>query len=300
MYFTPILIRPIAHSLCFCRRPGKNIKQPLLAGLLVWLLVWLLTAGLSLFTAPLAAADTLSRIEAQQAIDVCIWPDYYGISYRNPKTRELSGIGIDLAQTLAQDLAVSLRFVDSSFPRLIDDLLSERCAVAIFAIAVTPERQRHLDFTQPHLSSGIYAVTTRSNRRIRSWQDIDRPGNVVAVARGTYHENIMRHTLRYARLLVTQRPNGREEEVQSGRADVFMTDYPYSRRTLETTPWARLIEPLPGTEKMPYAFALKPGDSAWLARLEEFVTHIKRDGRLADAARRHRLLPIVVSDTHAN
>ena len=227
-----------------------------------------------------AQADTLARIKARNAVDICIWPDYYGISYRNPKTREISGIGIDLAHALAADLAVTPRFIDSSFSRLIDDLLSERCDVAIFAIGITAERQKYLQFTQPHLNSGTYAITTRSNRRIRNWQDIDQPGNVVAVARGTYHENLMRRQLRHAQLLVTQRPNGREEEVQSGRADVFMTDYPYSRRMLETTTWARLIEPPPEMEKIPYAFALIPGDPVWHSRLEQFVADIKADGRL--------------------
>ena len=246
-----------------------------------------------------AQADTLARIKARNAVDICIWPDYYGISYRNPKTREISGIGIDLAHALAADLGVPPRFIDSSFSRLIDDLLSERCDVAIFAIGITAERQKYLQFTQPHLNSGTYAITTRSNRRIRNWQDIDQPGNVVAVARGTYHENLMRRQLRHAQLLVTQRPNGREAEVQSGRADVFMTDYPYSRRMLETTTWARLIEPPPEMEKIPYAFALKPGDPVWHSRLEQFVADIKADGRLFKAARKHSLLPIIAADAHA-
>jgi hypothetical protein len=43
----------------------------------------------------------------------------------------------------------------------------------------------------------------------------------------------------------------------------------------------------------PYAYAVKPGDDAWLARLNGFVTTIKQDGRLMAAAKRHRLEPIV-------
>ncbi len=278
--------------------PHHRIRRRQRRGCLAGFAAALATGFIALGSALPASADTLERIRERGSVAVCIWPDYYGVSWRNPKTGELSGIGIDLARALAADLALELRFVDSSFSRLIDDVLSERCDVAIFAIGITPERQKYLQFTQPHLSSGIYAITTRSNRRIRDWQDIDRPGNVVAVAQGTYHETAMRRQLRHARLLVTQRPKGREEEVQSGRADVFMTDYPYSRRMLETTAWARLIEPPPQAEKTPYAFALKPGDAAWHARLEEFVASIKADGRLFRAARQHRLLPIAV-DAHA-
>lgn len=195
-----------------------------------------------LLTNPIhAQSSRLDRILAVKQIRVCIWPDYYGISYRNPKTQQLSGIGIDLAGELAKDLGVQLRFEDSSFAKLIDDVIQDRCDIAIFAIGITPARLEKLRFTRPHLISDIYAITTKSNRRIKEWADIDKPGVVVAVAKGTYHEEVMREKLKAATLLVTATPQGREQEVESGRADVFMTDYPFSRRMLETTDWARLI-----------------------------------------------------------
>ena len=39
--------------------------------------------------------------------------------------------------------------------------------------------------------------------------------------------------------------------------------------------------------------AVKPGDDKWLARVDKFVADIKRDGRLAAAAKRHKLEPII-------
>lgn len=239
-----------------------------------------------------AQSSRLDRILEAKQIRVCIWPDYYGISYRNPKTQQLSGIGIDLAGELAKDLGVQLRFEDSSFARLIDDVTQDRCDIAVFAIGITPERLKKLRFTRPHLISDIYAITTRSNRRIKDWADIDKPGVVVAVAKGTYHEQVMREKLKAATLLVTATPQGREQEVESGRADVFMTDYPFSRRMLETTDWARLIAPPAAYHLTPYAFAMQQGDDRWHSRVESFVTAIKRDGRLVEAARRHKLDPI--------
>ncbi len=35
---------------------------------------------------------------------VCIWPEYYAISYKNPRTGELEGIDIDLAREMAKEL----------------------------------------------------------------------------------------------------------------------------------------------------------------------------------------------------
>lgn len=241
-----------------------------------------------------ASDNRLERIQSSAALRVCVWPDYYGISWRNPKTGELSGIDVDLAHELAKDLGVAVQFVDSSFARLFDDVLDDRCDVAMFAIGITPQRQAKLRFTSPHLASDIYAITTRSNRRIRNWDDIDQPGIVVAVAKGTLHETVMRDKLRHAELAVLDTPHAREQEVESGRADVFMTDYPYSQRMLNNANWARLITPTGPYHVTPYAWAVAPGDDDWYQRLEQFVATIKRDGRLAEAARRHGLTPIVM------
>lgn len=243
-----------------------------------------------------AQPSRLDRVLAAKELRVCIWPDYYGISYRNPKNQLLSGIDIDLARELAKDLGVQVHFIDSSFAKLVDDVSLDRCDIAMFAIGITQARKEKLRFTLPHLVSDIYAITTRTNRRIKDWADIDQPGVVVVVAKGTYHETVMREKLKHATLLVTAKPQGREQEVEAGRADVFMTDYPFSRRMLETTDWARLIAPPATYHLTSYAYAMQLGDDRWHERVEGFVAAIKRDGRLLAAARRHELEPIVARD----
>ncbi|MBX3670623.1 MAG: amino acid ABC transporter substrate-binding protein [Rhodocyclaceae bacterium] len=243
-----------------------------------------------------AEPTVLERIQATHLLKVCVWPEYYGISFRNPRTNTLAGIDIDMAGELAKSLDVKLEFVDSSFARLIEDVTTARCDIAMFAIGVTLARTQFLRFTHPYLQSDIYAITSRSNRRIKSWADIDQPGAVVAVAAGTLHESVMREKLTHAILRVMNTPYARELEVQSGRADVFMTDFPYSRRMLETTDWARLVSP-PGVYHLtPYAYAVKPGDDAWFERVERFLAEVKSDGRLLASARRHKLERILVAE----
>jgi hypothetical protein len=38
---------------------------------------------------PQSPLGHLERVMADKEVRVCIWPDYYGISYRNPKTQVL-------------------------------------------------------------------------------------------------------------------------------------------------------------------------------------------------------------------
>ncbi|MFN3958166.1 MAG: ABC transporter substrate-binding protein [Tepidimonas ignava] len=243
--------------------------------------------------AAIPSSPRLQRIADSGQLRVCIWPDYYGVSYRNPRSLELSGIDIDNARHVARALGVQPVFVDSSFARLIDDLHSDRCDLAMFAIGITPQRQGKLAFTQPHLISDVYAITTKANPRIQRWDDIDKPGVVVVVAKGTLHEPLMRERLRAAELRVVDTPAAREQEVLSGRADVFMTDYPFGRRMLDLNDWARLIVPPSPYHLTPYAWAMKPDDDVFRARIDQILAEMKASGLLRSHAKRHGLEPIV-------
>ena len=259
---------------------------------------WALSIGLAiamgLQPSPVLAGPVLGRVNATKSLRVCIWPDYYGVTHRNPRSQQLSGIDVDLSAELARDLKVSLQYVDSSFATLITDLTSDRCDVAMFAVAMLPQRMEHLRFTRPYMQSDIYAVTTKGSKAVTRWEDIDKPGIAVGVQAGTFMEPVMGRALKQARLVRVAAPATRERELEAGRIDVFMTDYPYSRRLLDNADWATLIAPPEQFNLTPYGYAVKPGDTEWLAALDDFVVRIQRDGRLAAAAARHGLASIVL------
>lgn len=240
------------------------------------------------------AGPVADRVQATSTVKVCIWPDYYGVTFRHPRTQSLVGIDIDLSAALGQDLKARIEYVESSFPSLIDDLNQDRCDVAMFAIGMLAQRMEKLAFTEPYLKSDIYAITTKSNTVVRQWSDIDQAGVMVGVQAGTFMEPVMGQRLKKATMVTVKPPMTRERELMAGRVDVFMTDYPYSRRLLDNADWARLVEPPQPFSVLPYGYAVKKGDERWLATLDGFVARIKRDGRLADAAARNGLAAIVV------
>ncbi len=255
-----------------------------------------LLAGIALmWTAAAAHADVLDEVGARSALIVCIWPEYYGITWRNPRDLTLSGIDIDLAKALASELGVSAQFIDSSFAHLIEDVTQRRCDIAMFGIGVTPERASRLLLTEPHLASDVVAIVHRRNKRIRTWIDIDRTGVLVAVTRGTYHEPLMRARLKRAELLVAGSARARDESVEAGRADVFMTDAAYARRMIDTTDWARAITPASPFQITSYAFAIRPGEERWLNRVNAFVRRVKLEGDLLESAKRHGLESMVIA-----
>jgi cyclohexadienyl dehydratase len=249
--------------------------------------------GLLALATAWGAPPASQRVRDSGELRVCIWPDYYGVSLRDPRTGRLAGIDIDLSAAFAADLKAKLVYVDSSFATLVDDLQQDRCDVAMFAVGITPQRTQSLRFSRPYLESDIYAVTTRSSRVVQRWQDLDKPGVRIAVQAGTFMEPVMSNALKHANLVVVRPPETRERELEAGRVDAFMTDYPYSRRLLDNADWARLVAPPSPFFVLPYAYAVKPGDPAWLSTVDDFVARIQKDGRLQAAAKRHGLSAIV-------
>lgn len=260
--------------------------------------LFLATASLVAVAALSAAAQTVSgreaAIRAAGELKVCIWPGYFAITYRSPRTGELEGIDIDLARAFAADLGVKATFVETSFVGFMDELAANRCDVAMFGVGITPQRKARVAFSRPYLRSDVYAVTTKSQRRIAGWADIDQPGVVVAVQAGTFMEPLMRETLKKAELMVVRPPRTREVEIEAGRADVFMSDFPYTRLMMLTYDWTRIIEPPAPVSPTDYAYAVRQDEPDWLARVNAFVTAIGTDGRLAAAAARFGLTPILV------
>lgn len=241
-----------------------------------------------------AQNNRLDKVLQSKELRACIWPEYYSITYRNPKTRELSGIDIALTQELAKELGVKVRYIDSNFSQLFESLEQDRCDVATHAIGITADRLNRLQFSQAYLKSGLFAVTQKNREGLQSWDSLDQPGRIIAVAAGTLMEGVMSQSLKKARLVRVQAPGTREQEVLSGRADAFMTDYPYSLRMIELTDWAAVIPApnyMPSTE---YAYAFAKGDNSLLLRVDGFLSSVKKDGRLLQFAKQHNLDPIVV------
>jgi ABC-type amino acid transport substrate-binding protein len=257
------------------------------------LLTWccrlaLAAAGLCLAAAG-QAGEVLARVQSGKEVKVCVWPAYQGISWREPRSGELQGLDIELARALGEDLQLQVVFVDTQLPNLAQDLNSGRCDVAMTGVAILPQRLQAMAFTAPYLHGDIYAITTRTNRVVRQWADIDQPGVQVGVLMGTFMEPVMQERLRHAQLVRLAPPQTRERELQAGRIDVFMTDYPYSQTLVRHSDWAvRLASPQP-FYPLPYGYACQLGDAQWLQVLNDFVTRIRKDGRLAQAAQRHGL-----------
>src|SRR5258707_2451263 len=133
-------------------------------------------------TVPADAQQTQSRlfeVTKNKKLRVCMYPLYYAISFRDPKTNELTGLDIDLAKELATELGVELQFVESSFGTFIADLQSNKCEVGMFALGATLKRAQAVEFSKPYMLASVYAAA-RNGGRIKDLADLRQPGVQIA------------------------------------------------------------------------------------------------------------------------
>ncbi len=259
-------------------------------------------AGLTLFctgetraqTARPAEGDRLGVIRARGDLRVCVWPEYHGLSWRNPRNGELEGLDADMARLLASRLRLRLTIVEVMFGQgIVAAVEAGQCDIGMSGVTVTEDRAERVAFTKPYLATPLVAVVSRASTRVRQWAEIDRAGVVVAVTEGTPAEGLMRGALQRAELSLLRAPRRREAEVRSGRADVFITDAPYGRGLAAQQDWMRLVEAPPRFGETLTAYALPRGDAAWLAEANGFLAAVKADGSLARAAERYGILDLI-------
>jgi cyclohexadienyl dehydratase len=238
-----------------------------------------------------SAQQTQSRlfeVTKSKKLRVCMYPVYYAISFRDPKTNELKGLDIDLAGELAKELGVQLEFVESSFGTFIADLQANKCEIGMFALGASLKRAQAVEFSKPYMLASIYAVA-RKDGKIKSWTDLDKPDTKVAVLLGSYIETVVKQTFKSASVISIQPPSTREAELAAGRVDAIMVDYPTVLRAKQEFDWAVSIDPPQRLGATPVAYAVQPGDQIWLNYIDLFIDTIKLDGRLSAIATKYQL-----------
>ena len=138
----------------------------------------LLTAFLSCATA-VAAPRSPEQIKASGTIRLATEGAFPPFNFYEGKT--LKGFEIDLGEALAKATGVKVEWVVQPFDTLLIGLNQGRYDAVIASHAITPERQKAVDFLSPHYCSTINLVAKKGGPLTRAAMK----GKSVAVQVGT-------------------------------------------------------------------------------------------------------------------
>jgi polar amino acid transport system substrate-binding protein len=194
-----------------------------------------------------------------------------------------TGVSVRLAEALGRHLGREVVIENIAFDGLITALKAGKIDCVISSLTATPERRKSIAFSEPYLKTGL-ALLVASKSPVRSAADLDAPGRVVAVKKGTTGHQYAATALKRARVLVLDKEAAAVLEVAQGKADAFIYDslsvFQNQRRHPEQT--RALLEPF---REETWAIGLRPGDDDLRHRVNEFLEDFRAAGgfeRLGD------------------
>jgi len=194
-----------------------------------------------------------------------------------------AGVSVKLAEALGRHLGREVVIENIAFDGLVTALKTRKIDCVISSMTATPERRKSIAFSAPYLKTGL-ALLVAANSPVRSAADLDAPGRVVAVKKGTTGHQHAATTLKRARVLVLDKEAAAVLEVVQGKADAFIYDslsvFQNHRRHPDTT--RAVLEPF---REETWAIGLRLGDDALRQRVDEFLETFRAAGgfeRLGD------------------
>lgn len=191
------------------------------------------------------------------------------------------GFDVDLARALAQALGREAKFVPMDFDPLVPELEAGRIDLVCSGMSYTAERAVRVDFTRPYLHTSMGVLVSREKAAaVQTIADLDAPGMVIAVQRGTTGETKAKEAFPRAKVEPYDTEVDAASQVEAARAHAFVYDMASVRKLAERAgDRVRVLEGDLGAEDYCIAF---PKGSPHVAKANAFLDGASRPGGLID------------------
>lgn len=223
------------------------------------------------------APSRLDDITSRGTLRACTTGDYKPYSFQRADGG-FEGIDIDLTEALAKSLKVKTVYVKTSWPKLMDDFISQ-CDIGVGGVSTSLERQKRAFFTAPYMIDGKSPIARCADaKRYTSIAAIDQPGVKVIFNPGGTNEKFARQFLTHANLTVYPDNVTIFKQILNGQADVMVTDTSETLLQQKLNPGlcsVHLDHPFQYGEK---AFLLPRGDVVFQQYVDQWLHLYQADG----------------------
>ena len=235
-----------------------------------------------------APAGVLRAIRERGVLRVGTAGDYHPMSYLDPETGTYVGFDAELAADLAEALGVTVEFVPTSWPTLMEDTLAGKFDLAVCGITVTDARKEAALMSDGYLENGKTVLCRAEDaEKYTSLEAINRPEVRVMENPGGLNEKFARENLPDATLIIHEVNQEIPGLVAAGEADVMITEI--MEAGYYTGLDARLAAPLirePFTNGE-LGVLMPRGSEDLLEFVNAFLAEEKASGRIGELAEKY-------------
>ena len=218
-----------------------------------------------------APASRLDDIIAKGVLRVGTTGDYRPFTFLDKATGKFEGFDIDLAENLGKALGVKVEFVQTAWPKLMQDFESNAFDIGMGGISITLDRAKKGYFSVPMMREGKTPIARCADKeKFQTIADIDRPGVRVITNPGGTNEKFDRANLKAAEIKVHNDNVTIFKELVAGNADLMITASSETLYQQKLNPELCAIHP-----DKPFDFAEKayllPRDAALKAFVDQWM-----------------------------
>ena len=206
--------------------------------------------------------------------------DYLPFTYLDKTTAKFRGFDVDMAEALGKALGVKVEYVQTAWPRLMQDFDTDKFDIAMGGISITPDRQQHGIFSTPVMPDGKTPIARCADRgKYETIADIDKPGTRVIVNPGGTNERFARANIRNAEIKTYSDNVTIFDEIAKGNADLMMTDLSETRYQQKLHPGVLCaVHPEKPFDLAEKAYWLQC-DAALVAFVDRWLQTVRDNGR---------------------
>jgi len=195
-------------------------------------------------------------------------------------TGQLVGFDVDVANKMGELLMLTVEFKNPAWETIPTGLNQGRFDVSIGSMTITAERQKALDFTDPYYYTSGQVFVKKGGTQIAGVEDLS--GKTVGVgAATTYYDFLKAESDADVKTYTTDADTF--PDLRNGNLDFVMTAGPTGQQAiLAGQPFDFSGKPLYYED---LAFALKKGETDWLALLNYAVRTMHEDGSLTEMSK---------------
>jgi ABC-type amino acid transport substrate-binding protein len=222
--------------------------------------------------------ESWERIERAGVLRVGLDPTFP--PFEEMVDSEVSGLDVDLARALGNELGLEVEFVFFGYDGLYDALATKQVDVLISALVIVPGRMRDFAYSAPYFNAGEILVTTNDS----TMEDMTSlAGKKLAVELGAQgHVEATKWAKRLPDLSILPYTSAAEalDAVVAGEADAALVDGVSGRLYLKDKEISNLQRKSEPATVEPYAVVVRIEDETLLDKLDDALLTLTADGEL--------------------
>ncbi|MGP9607236.1 amino acid ABC transporter substrate-binding protein/permease [Glutamicibacter sp. AOP38-B1-38] len=224
--------------------------------------------------APGALAQGNESVEGQTYV---IGTDTTFAPFEFRQDGELTGIDMDLINTIAEDQGFNVEIRSLGFSAALQALSSNQVDGVIAGMSITDDRKEIYDFSEPYFESGVQMAVDRDDETTKGYEDLE--GETVVAKTGSEGETYAKSIADEYGFTVKSLDQSATmyESVKSGSAVAVIDDYPVLAYGIAQNNGLKTV-----TDKVPggsYGFAVNKGENtALLAAFNDGLAELKASG----------------------